>query len=31
MAVEEAGPGDKVGIKVRERVRPHDVVYKVSE
>ena len=28
--VESAGPGDDVGIKVLERVRPNDVVYKVE-
>ena len=27
--IEEAKPGDFVGIKVRERVREHDTVYKV--
>lgn len=29
--VQEAGPGADVGIKVRDRVREHDVVYKVVE
>lgn len=28
--VEEAGPGDSVGIKVVDRVRPGDVVYRVT-
>jgi translation elongation factor EF-1alpha len=28
--VEEAKPGDLLGIKVKERVREHDTVYKVS-
>ncbi len=28
--VEEAGPGDSVGIKVLDRVRPGDVVYRVT-
>ncbi len=28
--VEEAGEGDDVGIKVKERVRPNDVVYLVE-
>ncbi|MCH8065247.1 MAG: translation elongation factor-like protein, partial [Chloroflexi bacterium] len=28
--VEEAKVGDKIGIKVRERCRDGDVVYKVS-
>jgi len=29
--VEKAEPGDSVGIKVKERVRVHDRVYKVVE
>ncbi len=29
--VQEAGPGADIGIKVKERVREHDVVYKVVE
>ncbi len=29
--VQEAGPGADVGIKVKDRVREHDVVYKVTE
>lgn len=29
--VEKANPGDSIGIKVTERVRDHDVVYKVTE
>jgi len=28
--VEEVGPGDDVGIKVKERVRPNDEVIKLS-
>ena len=28
--VEEAGPGDKIGIKVKDRVRGGDHVYKVT-
>lgn len=28
--VTEAGKGDVVGIKVQERVRPHDIVYKME-
>ncbi len=28
--VEEAGPGDSVGIKALDRVRPGDVVYRVT-
>lgn len=27
--IQEAGPGEPIGIKVRERVRPNDVVIKV--
>jgi len=27
--VQEAGPGADVGIKIKDRVREHDVVYKV--
>ncbi len=29
--VEEAGPGDAVGIKVKDRVREDDAVYKIEE
>jgi translation elongation factor EF-Tu-like GTPase len=29
--VKEAGPGADIGIKVKDRVREHDVVYKVVE
>lgn len=29
--VEEAKAGDSVGVKVSERVRKHDTVYKVTE
>jgi len=29
--VESVKPGDDVGIKVKDRVREHDVVYKASE
>jgi putative protease len=28
-SVQEAGPGADIGIKIKERVREHDVVYKV--
>ena len=28
-SVDEAKPGDEIGIKVKERVREHDSVYKV--
>jgi putative protease len=28
--VQEAGPGADIGIKVKDRVREHDVVYKVA-
>ncbi|MFB0560723.1 MAG: translation elongation factor-like protein [Candidatus Lokiarchaeia archaeon] len=27
--VEKAGAGDSVGIKVKDRVRPNDIVYKI--
>ncbi len=30
-SVEEAKPGDSVGIKVKNRVRSHDTVYKVIQ
>jgi putative protease len=29
--VQEAGPGADLGIKVKDRVREHDIVYKVVE
>ena len=29
--VESVKPGDDVGIKVKDRVREHDVVYKIEE
>ena len=29
--IETAKPGDDIGIKVKDRVREHDVVYKVPE
>jgi translation elongation factor EF-Tu-like GTPase len=29
--VQEAGPGADIGIKVKDRMREHDVVYKVTE
>jgi putative protease len=29
--VEIAKPGDAIGIKVKDRVREHDVVYKIPE
>jgi translation elongation factor EF-Tu-like GTPase len=29
--VQEAGPGADIGIKVKDKVREHDVVYKVVE
>ena len=29
--IETAKPGDAIGIKVEDRVREHDVVYKVPE
>jgi translation elongation factor EF-Tu-like GTPase len=30
-SVQEAGPGADIGIKVKDKVREHDVVYKVVE
>jgi translation elongation factor EF-1alpha len=30
-SVEKANPGDSIGIKVKDRVRQHDVVYKITE
>ncbi|KPL01559.1 MAG: translation elongation factor-like protein [candidate division Zixibacteria bacterium SM23_73_2] len=29
--VEKANPGDSIGIKVKDRVRDNDIVYKVTE
>ena len=29
--VQEVGPGADVGIKVKDRVREHDIIYKVVE
>lgn len=29
--VQEAGPGADIGVKIKDRVREHDVVYKVVE
>jgi translation elongation factor EF-1alpha len=29
--VQKAGPGDSIGIKVKDRVRDSDIVYKVIE
>jgi hypothetical protein len=29
--VQEAGPGADIGIKVKDKVREHDTVYKVIE
>jgi putative protease len=29
--VQEAGPGADIGIKVKDRTREHDIVYKVVE
>ncbi|MEM3586869.1 MAG: hypothetical protein QXO71_06040, partial [Candidatus Jordarchaeaceae archaeon] len=31
VSVQKAKAGDSVGIKVKERVRPNDIVYKLSE
>ena len=30
-SIQEAGPGADVGIKIKGRVREHDVVYKIVE
>ena len=30
-SVEKAGPGDSVGIKVKEHAHEHDIVYRVTE
>ncbi len=29
--VEEAKKGDKIGLKVEDRVRPHDIIYKIED
>jgi translation elongation factor EF-Tu-like GTPase len=29
--VQEAGPGADIGVKVKDRVREHDVVYRITE
>ena len=29
--VQEAGPSDEIGIKVKEKVRSGDIVYKIEE
>ena len=29
--IEKATPGQLIGIKVKERVREHDIVYKITE
>ncbi len=31
VSIQKAKAGDSIGIKVKERVRPNDVVYKISE
>ncbi len=31
LSVQEVKPGDSVGIKVKDRCRAHDIVYKVTE
>jgi len=31
VSVESVKPGDDVGIKVKDRVREHDIVYKIKE
>ena len=30
-SIEKASPGQMIGIKVKERVREHDIVYKITE
>jgi len=30
LVISEAKPGDSIGIKVKDRVRPHDLVFKVT-
>ena len=30
-SIEKAFPGQMIGIKVKERVREHDIVYKITE
>lgn len=30
-SLQRAEPGQVIGVKVRERVRPHDLVFKVTE
>ena len=30
-AIEKASPGQLIGIKVKDRVREHDVVYKITD
>jgi len=30
-AVQEAGPGDSIGIRVAQKVREHDVVFRIKE
>ena len=30
-SIEMASPGQMIGIKVRERVREHDIVYKITD
>jgi len=29
--IEKATPGQMIGVKVKERVREHDIVYKITE
>jgi len=31
LVVTEAKPGDSIGLKVKDRVRPHDLIFKVTE
>lgn len=30
-SIEKATPGQMIGVKVKERVREHDIVYKITE
>ena len=29
--IEKATPGQMIGVKVKERVREHDIVYKITD
>jgi putative protease len=30
-SIEKASPGQMIGIKVKERVREHDIIYKITD